>query len=196
MFPVFSFLSECARNPFCPCSSHAERQRGANHIPSQVAIAIDKFLVEVSEVSEEKIESVISGWEAALEKKDVDKALSFVAEDAVWFTNEGTFKGKQEWRRYLTWMWKTIADAKFNEAGIGVIVKGNKAVSQYTMEGKTTDGIKFEVPGVCLYEFKNEKIQQHTTIVDRLLLVKQVAKGTVEKRLVGSLVKRAEKGLH
>jgi len=146
-------------------------------------------------MSEGKIEGAISGWEAALEKKDVEKALSFVAEDAVWFTNEGTFKGKQEWKRYLTWMWKNIADAKFNEAGIGVMVKGNKAVSQYTLEGKTTDGMRFEVPGVCLYEFKNEKIQQHTTILDRLLLAKQAVKGIAAKRLVGSVVNRLERGL-
>lgn len=147
-------------------------------------------------MSEERIESVIRGWRAALEKKDVEKALSYVAEDAVWNTNEGVFKGKEEWRRYLTWMAGVGSDAKFKEAGIGIMVKGNKAISQYTLEGKTSEGMKFEVPGVCTYEFKNEKIQQHTTIGDRLLLAKQVAKGTVAKRLVGSIVNRAEKGLH
>jgi len=56
--------------------------------------------------------------------------------------------------------------------------------------------MKYEVPGVCLFEFKNEKIKQHSTILDRLLVVKQVAKGIAAKRLVGSLVKRMEKGLH
>jgi ketosteroid isomerase-like protein len=146
-------------------------------------------------MSEEKLESVIYGWRAALEEKDVEKALSFVAEDAVWFTNEGTFKGKEEWRRYLTWQ-ASIGSAKFKDAGIGVLVKGNKAVSQYTLEGKTPDGMKIEVPGVCMYQFKGEKIQQHTTIVDRLLLAKQAAKGTVAKRLVGSIASRMEKGLH
>jgi ketosteroid isomerase-like protein len=147
-------------------------------------------------MSEERIESIIRGWRGALEKKDMEKALSFIAEDAVWNTNEGVFRGKVEWKRYLTWMTSTVLDAKFKDAGIGVMVKGNKAVSQYTLEGKTTDGMKFEVPGVCTYEFKNEKIQQHTTIGDRLLLAKQAAKGTVAKRLVGSMVSRAEKGLH
>ena len=146
-------------------------------------------------MSEEKIESVIRGWREALEKKDVEKALSFVAEGAVWTNDEGTFKGKQEWRRYLTWM-ATIGEGKFKDTGIGIMTKGNKAVGQFTLEGKTTDGTKFEVPEVCLYEFKNEKIQQHYTISDRLLLAKQAAKGTVAKRLVGSMVKRMEKGLH
>jgi ketosteroid isomerase-like protein len=152
--------------------------------------------LEVSEMSEEKIESAIRGLLAAVEKKDVEKALSFATEDAVWFAVEGTFKGKKEWKRYLTWMAMQVKDVKFKDAGIGIMVKGNKAVFQYTYEGTTTDGMKFEVPGICLYEFKNEKIQQHYAVVDRLLFAKQVAKGTVSKRLVGSMVKRWEKGLH
>jgi len=147
-------------------------------------------------MSDEKIESVIRGWRAALEKKDVEKALSFVAEDAVYVTLEGTFKGKEEWKRYLTWMARVNANLKFKDAGIGIMTKGNKAVSQYTVEAKTPDGMTYEVPGICVYEFKNEKIQQHYTVLDRLLIAKQAAKGIVTKRLVGSLVKRMEKGLH
>ena len=147
-------------------------------------------------MSEETIESVLRAWGAALETKDVEKALSLVADDAVWMNDEGTFKGKEEWKRYLTWLSKGIAEGKFKDTGIGVMVKGNKAVWQYTLEGKTLDGMKFEVPGVCLYEFKNEKIFQHTTIGDRLSLAKQVAKGAIQKRIVNSIVNAAEKGLH
>jgi uncharacterized protein (TIGR02246 family) len=149
-------------------------------------------------MSEEKIESVIRALGAALEAKDVEKVLSLVADDAVWMNDEGTFKGKEEWKRYLTWLAKQAAEVevKYKDTGIGVMVKGNKAVWQYTLEGKTPDGMKFEVPGVCLYEFKNEKIFQHTTITDRLTLIKQVVKGPVQKRIVNSIVNAAEKGLH
>ena len=147
-------------------------------------------------MSEEKIESVIRGWRAAVEKADVEKALSFVAEDAVWVNNEGTFKGKEEWKRYLTWMAKVTPDVKFKDAGIGVMTKGNKAVSQFTVEAKTSDGMRFEVLGICLYEFKNDKIQQHWSISDRLSAAKQAAKGTVAKRVVSTIVNRMEKGLH
>jgi len=75
-------------------------------------------------------------------------------------------------------------------------MKGNKAVSQFTIEVKTLDGIKYEVPGVCLYVFKNEKIQQHWSISDRLSAAKQAAKGTVAKRVVSTIVNSWEKGLH
>jgi len=147
-------------------------------------------------MSEEKIESIIRGWRAAIEKADVEKALSFVAEDAVWVANEGTFKGKEEWKRYLTWMAKVNRDLKIKDAGIGVMTKGNKAVSQYTLEAKTLDGMKFEVPGICIYEFKNGKIQKHWSVVDRLSIAKQAAKGTIAKRVVSTIVNRSEKGLH
>ena len=150
---------------------------------------------DVNKVSEEKIESLIRGWRAAIEKAEVEKALSFVAEDVVWINNEGTFKGKEEWKRYLTWMVKVNRDLKFQDAGIGVMTKGNKAVSQFTIEAKTSDGMKYEVPGVCLYEFKNEKIQQHWSVSDRLSVAKQAAKGTFAKRVVGAVVKGCEKGL-
>ncbi len=145
---------------------------------------------------EEKIEGVIRAWGAALETKDVEKALSFVADDAVWMNDEGTFKGREEWKRYSTWLAKRLGETKFKDTGIGVMVKGNKAVWQFTLEGKTLDGMKFEVPSVCLYEFENEKIFQHATISDRLTFAKQVAKGAVQKRIVNSMVNAAEKGLH
>jgi ketosteroid isomerase-like protein len=141
---------------------------------------------EAKNMSEQKIESVIRALGAALETKDVEKVLSLVADDAVWMNDEATFKGKEEWKRYLTWLKRQAAEAKFKDTGIGVMVKGNKA----------PDGMNFEVPGVCLYEFKNEKIFQHTTISDRLTLIKQVAKGAVQKRIVNSVVNAAEKGLH
>jgi len=146
-------------------------------------------------MSEEKIESIIRNWREAVEKADVEKALSFVAEDAVWFNNEGTFKGKEEWKRYLKWLAKSSTELKFKDAGVGVMTKGNKAVSQFNIEAKTPEGMKYEVPGVCLYEFKNEKIQQHWSISDRLSAAKQAAKGTFAKRVVSAVVNSWEKGL-
>jgi len=147
-------------------------------------------------VSDGTIESSIRGWLEAVERRDVEKALSFVAEDAIWITNEGIFKGRQGWRSYLIWMDEhEFAVEKFEDAGAGIIVDGNNAVSHYILKGQSINGMKFAVPGVCLYEFKDGKIQHHTTIFDRLLLAKQVAKGLAERELVSILMSRAEKGL-
>ena len=78
-------------------------------------------------MSEEKIASVMHEFVEALVKLDVEKALSFFTDDASWKTNEGTFKGKSELKRYLTWMAKTVSNPTISEAGIGLLIKGNTA---------------------------------------------------------------------
>jgi hypothetical protein len=46
---------------------------------------------EVSKMSEEKIAGIMRELVQALAKKDVEKALSYFADDASWRRNEGTF---------------------------------------------------------------------------------------------------------
>jgi len=147
-------------------------------------------------MSEKKIESIIRSFVEAVEKRDEEKTLSFLAEDAVWVAPEGTFKGKEEIKRLLTWMAQSARDIKFRDTGIGIMVKGNKAVYEYVIEAVTSEGITFETPGICVYEFSDEKIEQHRVLYDRLSIGKQVAKGWFAKRVVNSLIARGEKGLH
>jgi ketosteroid isomerase-like protein len=54
-------------------------------------------------MSEEKMEGLIRGFVEAFAKGDVEKTLSFLAEDAVWVAPEGTFRGKEEVRRLVSW---------------------------------------------------------------------------------------------
>lgn len=123
-------------------------------------------------ISEKKIESIIRDMFDAFAKNDVEKTLSYFTEDAVWVALEGTFKGREELRRFLTLGVRTIPEKKQRDAGIGIVVKGNKAVWEYVFEGVTFDGRRYEVPGVCVYEFSGEKIQQHRAFYDRLTAAK------------------------
>ena len=111
-------------------------------------------------MAEKKIESLIRGFVDAFAKGDVETALSFFTEDAVWGAPEGTFKGKEEMKRYITWSIQVTPDKKFRDAGIGIMVKGNNAVWEYVIEGVTLEGMKFEVLGICVYELSDEKIQK------------------------------------
>ena len=146
-------------------------------------------------MAQEKIEAVMRGYVSALTQKDAEKALSFVGEEADWVTPEGTFKGKKELKRYLTWMAQATTDLKITDAGIGIMVQGNKAFFEHVLHG-TRDGMKWEVLAICAYEFDGEKIQHIRTVYDRLSVAKQAAKGWCAKRVVASVVGRAEKGLH
>jgi len=146
-------------------------------------------------MSEKKIESIMRDFVKAIEEQNVEKALSFLTDDADYTTPEGTFKGKEELRRYLTWGIRTTPNQKVKDAGIGIIVKGNRAVFEHIVEG-TYEGTRYEALTICVYEFSDEKIQHLRTVVDRLSIAKQVAKGWFAKRIMNSIIVRAEKGLH
>lgn len=140
------------------------------------------------------IENIMRDFVKTLESGDVEKELSFFADDAVWVAPEGVFKGKDELKVYLTWAAETFRGAKARDAGIGIITQGNKAAYEQIWSG-IFKGVSWENPFLCAYEFSGEKIQHIRTVQDRLSLVKQVAKGWFAKKLVNSMVAKAEEGL-
>jgi hypothetical protein len=67
----------------------------------RIFYALDFILVTISlgsksSTSEEKIATVMHEFIDAVNKKDVEKAVSCFQDDATWQTAEGTFKGKSE----------------------------------------------------------------------------------------------------
>ncbi len=143
---------------------------------------------------DEKILKIMRDCFGAMEKGDVEKGLSFWAEDAVWVTPAGTFKGKEEVKRYLRWMAESMQDVKITETGNGIIAQGDKAFIEHNIAG-TFRGMRAEVLAMCTWEFNNGKIQRMSTVMDRLSMARQGAKGWLAKWLVNSIVKQAEKGL-
>jgi ketosteroid isomerase-like protein len=142
----------------------------------------------------------VYGFGEAFVKRDVEKMLSFFAEDAVWVSPAGTFKGKEEIKRILTWDTQTMPTVKAKRSGIELMVKENKAVAEDIDEG-WTEGKKFEMLAITVFEFSDEKIQHIRLFYDRLSIIKQVAMqykgitGWFAKRLINYIVGCAEKGL-
>lgn len=145
-------------------------------------------------MSEEKIKSVMHDFLKTLAERDVEKALSFCTEDAAWVTPEGTFKGKGELKRYVTWLNQNTPDLKITETGIGIMAQGNNGVYEHVLSG-TFEGTKWEMLAMCAYEFSDEKIQNIRTVYDRLWMAKQVVKGMLAKKAVNSIINATEKGL-
>ena len=146
-------------------------------------------------MSEEQMENAIRSFLKATVNKDVQKALSFLSENVVWTAPQGTFKGSAEVRRYLNWMSQVTINPKVTEIGIGIMVQGNTGVIEHELSG-FSDGMKWEIPAMCVYVFSGDKIQNIRSFYDRLYQVKQVAKGIIAKRAVNSVISAAEKGLH
>ena len=147
-------------------------------------------------MSEEKIEKAIRDYVDALEKNEVDRAVSFFADDAVWHAPEGEYKGKEEIKRYVTWLIspERAQDLKLNDTGIGIVVKDDKAVYEHIWEA-TYEGAHIREPSVCVYEFSDGKCVYHRGISDRISGARQGATGFIETRIVKAVIDRLEKGL-
>ena len=148
-------------------------------------------------MSEEKIVSLVRDFAEASVKQDVEKRLSLLTEDVVFAYPEGTFKGKEEAKRFLTWDAQITPDVKLRDAGIGIMVKGNKAIYEHVFDSVSLDGGKsHDTPAIGVFEFKDGKIQQHKLLYDRLSVAQQAAKGWFARKVVGAVVNGWEKGLH
>ena len=145
-------------------------------------------------MADEKIPGIMRDFAKTMEKGDVEKMLSFFTEDAAWVNPNGTFKGKEELRRYMTVFLGSMKDVTVTECGNGIIVQGNKSFFEHVIGG-TIDGRRAEVLAMCAYEFSGDKIKEVRTTYDRLSMAQQAATG-LGKWMANMIVKQMEKGLH
>ena len=142
-----------------------------------------------------RIKSIIRNMLEAYNKKDLTSLLSFFADDATYIRSEGTFRGKEEIKRYYAWSYSNYSEVSLKEKGI--IVEGDRAVLEWALEGTSVrgGGKKAQLQGLDLFEFKNGKVQEVHIYQDRLLIAKQLASGWFEKTIINAVVNRMEKGL-
>jgi uncharacterized protein (TIGR02246 family) len=149
----------------------------------------------LSKMSEKKLESIIRSICEAFNKRDVEKMVSFFTDDATLIRPEGTFKGKEEIKRYYRWSFSNYSELILTE--VDLIVNGNKAVLEFVSEGTAVrdNRMKQRLPGMTVFEFRKGKVQQVHDYYDRLLIAQQLAKGWLEKKIINAVVNRMEKGL-
>jgi uncharacterized protein (TIGR02246 family) len=145
-------------------------------------------------MSKEELISMMRKFKDAYNKKDLEKTLSFFAEDADWVNPNGKFKGKEEIKNYFKWVFEINPDQKIIESGVKIIAEEDKAVYEHILEG-SFEGRKYQILDLCIYESKGSKFQHLRTTYDRLSIAKQLAKGPIAKTAVNSILKRMEKGL-
>ena len=154
-------------------------------------------------MSEETLVSVIRDFVEAYVKQDVEKTLSFLTDDVVWVQSEGTFRGKGEVKRLLAWLPTSFwySQVKVRDAGVGIVVQGNKAVYEQVIEGVSAHDRRYEAPAIAIFEFRGEKIWQYRTLCDRMTLGKQGCGeegigGWLDRRILGGILNTWEGGLH
>jgi ketosteroid isomerase-like protein len=145
-------------------------------------------------MSVEEIKKQMRDFVQALAAGDANQASSFVTDDVIWSSPDGTFKGKEGLKKYVGWMKETNPESGVTESGLGIMVQGDKAFFEHVLNG-THDGEKWETLAMCAYEFSEGKIRAIRTVYDRLFIAKQVAKGLLARKAVDGIINRFEKGL-
>jgi ketosteroid isomerase-like protein len=147
---------------------------------------------ETKSMSMEDNARILSDLHAAMNNRDVDKAISFFADDSSLIVMPGgTCYSKDEIRKYFEKLMK--AYEKFNLRDIHPpVVSGEMATHEYMIDVKLKGGPEGTAPAVVVAEFRNGRITQLRMYVDKLEAAKQLAKGTLAKRTVATVAKRVE----
>jgi len=143
-------------------------------------------------LSVEENRKIAWDFHAALNNRDLDKAMSLFADDASWIVMPGaTVYTKQDIRKYFEKIMKTYP--KFIVRDIHPpVVSGEMLTHEYIHEVRLQDGREGQIPAIVVMELRNGKITQVRHYIDKLEAAKQMAKGAVTKRAVASIVKQVE----
>jgi ketosteroid isomerase-like protein len=143
-------------------------------------------------MSLEENRRILSDLHAAINNRDLDKALSLFADDASWIVMPGgTCYSKDDIRKYFEKIMKTYE--KFNLRDIHPpVVSGEMATHEFMFNLKMKGRPEGSLPSVVVAEFRNGRITQIRNYIDKLEAAKQMAKGTLEKRTVARIAKQVE----
>ena len=143
-------------------------------------------------MSVEENRKIAWDFHAALNSRDLEKALSLLADDASWIVMPGaTIYTKQDIKKYFEKIMKTYP--KFIVRDIHPpVVSGDMLTHEYIHEVRLQDGSEGQIPAVVVMELRNGKITQVRHYIDKLEAANQMAKGAVTKRAVARIVKQVE----
>jgi ketosteroid isomerase-like protein len=107
---------------------------------------------------------------AAFNSRDVDRIVSFFAEDGVFCLSRGpepvgrTLQGKAVIRKALADRFVQIPNMRWENEEYILAPDANRAISVWTVRGKGSDGEDLNYQGVDIYTFdRNDKIAHKNT---------------------------------
>src|ERR1700691_1754916 len=106
---------------------------------------------------------------AAFNSRDVDRIVAFFAEAGGFPLARGpetvgrTLKGKATIREALADRFAVIPDMRWENEEYILAPEANRAISVWTVRGKSADGEELNYQGCDIYTFKNDKIVHKNT---------------------------------
>jgi ketosteroid isomerase-like protein len=112
-------------------------------------------------------DQLLADINAAFNSRDVDRIMSFFAEDAIFLMASGpepqgrTVSGKAAIAKVLGDRFKVIPDMRWDH--VHRYVCGNRAVTVWRVRGNAADGSRLDYQGCDLYEFRGGLIYRKDT---------------------------------
>ena len=146
---------------FYGCNDKASNNTSPNHTKMQATTITVETLKQVLD---------------AFNRHDLDAIMEFFSEDCSFDFPRGPepwgqrFIGKAQVREGLAARFKGIPDVHYGDDLHWISADGTRGVSEWTLTGTTTSGVKLNVRGCDLWEFRDGKITRKNSywkIVDR-----------------------------
>jgi ketosteroid isomerase-like protein len=154
------------------------------------------------ELSQGQLIRQAEDYRAAYQDRDIERMLALFTDDAVFIWAQGTFRGKAAIRQVLAQDVGASPTAVVRDTGLGMVAVGRSVVWERQVS-LTVKGVPVREDAVTILEFDDAgQIRQFRSYYDKLGMMNQIASGLpgiygwFARKVVGSLVAQANKGLH
>lgn len=113
------------------------------------------------------VEAIVQYWKVALESLDLEKTMSFYANDIVWddAASKDHLTSKSEVLAMYRWFY-ALTDVKMNVTSSFVSGDGKWATAEWMWSG--TEGVRdYSIQGVSILEIRDSRIVRETIYYDR-----------------------------
>lgn len=145
-------------------------------------------------MEDNQMKDVIRDFLKAWTRGEIEKAASYFADDAVWIAPQGTFKGKDQIKKYADWCLQVIDNLAVIQTGTGILTSGNTAVIEAVVSSGPS-GSLWKVPSVTVIDFKDGKIISFRNHMDMLSHAQQTLSDGPGKEAVDTILSITHNGL-
>ena len=143
--------------------------------------------------TKEQILQVAKDFDDVIETRDIERILSFFAEDCSIELFNLTLHGHEGARKWLEWMFQHLTEITFDP--IVIMVDGNVFFEEFIVQGKLRDGRTVQSKQAEVLVYENLLVKSLRLYFDRLDFADSVASGWLNRKIIQKLIKESIKGL-
>ena len=143
--------------------------------------------------SPDKLRKAAMALDNAIESKNMEKILTYFADDCEIELLRQQLFGKEGVKKWLDWLYKNFRQIKFQP--IVIIVKGNTLFEEFIVRARLHSGVEVKSKQAEVVVYENDKIKSLRLYFDRLDFAESVIKDPISKATINRIIKKSLAGL-